>query len=433
MKRVVLIIFILMIIFSWGFVIESGEKNHDKYNLLLENAQNYMEKEIYIEALNCYKEALKLSPNDYNIKLNILNVYKSASMYNSFEQYCQQLMNENSTDELIVMLGDYYVDCNKHDRAIEWYKENLNNAVDKDVIHNKLQSLRGKYDLGYDYYTYISDFKNGCAVFKKGEKYGILNINGCVVLKAKFEFINIFDNDKKLRLAPVKLEGEYYYVDKNGFKRLAPDNTYEYLGTFSKEGYALVKAKGKYGFVDRKFNEMHEFYDYATSFNDGVAVVKMDDKYKIINTKFEDVTDNTYDGVKVSNINYASRCELLFLNKNGKYLLVDCYGKEITEPIYDDVDFFVNSLEYAAVKINGLWGFIDKNGKTVINPTYQNAHSFSCGLAPVQIDKLWGYIDKNESVIIEPQFNGAKSFNKNGVGAVLKSSWRTITLKYFEK
>ena len=49
----------------------------------------------------------------------------------------------------------------------------------------------------------------------------------------------------------------------------------------------------------------------------------------------------------------------------------------------------------------------DKTGKFVINPQFDNAASFSDGLARVEVGNKWGYIDKTGKFEINPQFDDA--------------------------
>jgi len=48
------------------------------------------------------------------------------------------------------------------------------------------------------------------------------------------------------------------------------------------------------------------------------------------------------------------------------------------------------------------YGYIDKTGKIVIEPKFDNAWSFSEGLARVKIDDKDGYIDKTGKYVWEP-------------------------------
>ena len=74
----------------------------------------------------------------------------------------------------------------------------------------------------------------------------------------------------------------------------------------------------------------------------------------------------------------------------------------------------------AAVKFGDKWGYIDKSGKFIINPQFDDACDFSeSGLAGVQLGDKWGYIDKTGKFIINPQFDYAYPFSENGLARVI--------------
>ncbi|MBX9877563.1 MAG: WG repeat-containing protein [Candidatus Obscuribacterales bacterium] len=57
------------------------------------------------------------------------------------------------------------------------------------------------------------------------------------------------------------------------------------------------------------------------------------------------------------------------------------------------------------------FGYVDKKGQQVIPCKFDNAMSFSEGLAPAKTFGLWGYIDKQGNFIIQPQFSEAQPFH----------------------
>ncbi len=101
---------------------------------------------------------------------------------------------------------------------------------------------------------------------------------------------------------------------------------------------------------------------------------------------------------------------------------------EYTEVIpcqYDNARSFSEGL--AAVEKDGRWGFIDKEGNEVIPFIYDYALSFNEGLAPVMLDHKMGYIDKTGDVVIPFELFLADNF-KEGVASVLlrEGGWKWI-------
>ena len=435
MKKIILAVMILLLASSWYFVIANGSQKHNDYNRYIEDANKYIDKKIYVDAIECYKKAIEIYPNVLENKLYLADIYKDAKMYSSFESYCIELSNEyNGNEEIISMLGDYYVEVGKEEKAISLYKSYLSEYKDESRIKEKLNELKSAFNIDYEGYTDISTFRNGYAVIKKSNKYGIMDSKGNVIVKATYDYAGVYNKSNSLKLAPVLLEGEYFYIDLEGNRRLVADINYDYLGSFSNNGLAVFKRDNFYGYLDKEFNEFDKKYDYASSFYDNnIAAVKINNKWFLINEILEKVNNEQYDEIKIDDLGCAVQSNIIFAKQNGKYMMIDVNGNKITDPLFDDIDFFITLNEYAAVKIDGKWGFIDYKGNIVIKPKYDSAFSFSCGLAPVLIEDKWGYIDINENLIISPQFNMAKSFNNSGIAPVLKSEWQVLQLKYYEK
>lgn len=90
-----------------------------------------------------------------------------------------------------------------------------------------------------------------------------------------------------------------------------------------------------------------------------------------------------------------------------KYLLLICYTLSL---FISCTAVLSNSDEdYFPINQNGKVGFIDKTGKIVITPQFDNAlndegRTFSEGLAAVKVGDKWGYIDKSGKFVIPPKF-----------------------------
>lgn len=105
----------------------------------------------------------------------------------------------------------------------------------------------------------------------------------------------------------------------------------------------------------------------------------------------------------------------------GRWGFVDKSGRVAVEPKYDDVSRFAFGL--AAVEEDEKWGFIDTTGKVRVPIQYGYVENFSEGLAVVEADDKYGYIDAEGRVVISPAFSRASRFI-DGVAVVETVSGR---------
>ncbi|MBK1973378.1 WG repeat-containing protein [Campylobacter sp. TTU-622] len=99
----------------------------------------------------------------------------------------------------------------------------------------------------------------------------------------------------------------------------------------------------------------------------------------------------------------------IIIRSNNKWGFIDKNGKTIIKPEFDDIWDFKEGLAgfklNTGFKLNNKWGFIDKNGKIAIEPKFDDIWDFKEGLARVKLNGKWGVIDKNGKIIIEPKYD----------------------------
>lgn len=195
------------------------------------------------------------------------------------------------------------------------------------------------------------------------------NILSILVVLVITTFTSCTSDSDNIKLFPIKAGDKWGYVDNKG--QYVINSQFEDAFNFS-EGLALFKTNdGKYGFIgeDGKY-VVNPIYKDASSFSEGLACVVME---------------------------------------NGKPQYIDKSNKILFT--VDKADYCFGFKEgLARIKVKGKWGFIDKNGKVVVNPIYEEALDFKDGLAAVskkdekKDEVLWGYIDKKGAVKINFQF-----------------------------
>src|SRR5262249_16943380 len=99
--------------------------------------------------------------------------------------------------------------------------------------------------------------------------------------------------------------------------------------------------------------------------------------------------------------NFYSGLAVAWLERIGKMGYCDRSWNLVIQPQFEDADTFSEGL--AAVRMGGKYGYIDTTGTMVIEPQFERVGSFSEGLAMVKRSQTdpGGYIDKTGKVVIE--------------------------------
>ena len=98
------------------------------------------------------------------------------------------------------------------------------------------------------------------------------------------------------------------------------------------------------------------------------------------------------------------------LSKNNKMGFYDEEGLQILPPQFETIKVGENATHFVADS-DGLFRFYDRNGQLLHNTTWEDANVYSDGLAAVKKDGLWGYINVNGQVIIPLEYQYASKFN----------------------
>ena len=90
-------------------------------------------------------------------------------------------------------------------------------------------------------------------------------------------------------------------------------------------------------------------------------------------------------------------------------------GQRVFKNDFDDARSFSNGL--APVCRDGKWGFINTKGSLVIKPRYDEVLSFCSQRAPVRVKDRWGIVDERGKWVVEPIFEQAAQFSE-GLAAI---------------
>ncbi|MDO5046725.1 WG repeat-containing protein [Campylobacter sp.] len=169
-------------------------------------------------------------------------------------------------------------------------------------------------------YDNAADFKNGFAEVSKGEKWGVIDVNGKEVVPIKFDHLTISGADlvmvEKYKRHPngVVASRKFGFVDMGG--KFVIDLEFDDADIFM-DGLAVVAKRGKYGLIDKNGKVIIPLeYDAITNFKEGVAWVKKEGKQGFIDKNNNIVLPIIYD------MAYHIQADIFAAQKDGKWGIV---------------------------------------------------------------------------------------------------------------
>ncbi len=428
MKRAMLLGMVGLCCLGWFVTGKALLEKPAAYQRLMQEAEQYEADRIYVRAIETYEKALAYKPDSVDIKARIATDYLALGSESTFINRCNSINSAHHYPvSVVTLLADYYIENGREKNAADLLGKAMKVNKNNEELAARWELVRYSYSEFYENYSEIFSFRNDSAVVKEEELYGLINVGGNSIMRAKNEWNGVLSSERDM--VPVYKDGEFYYANDNGYRIEVPQDgqKIEELGVLC-GGMAPAKSNGKYGYINAKFEELSGFlWDGATVIQNGFGAVAQGGKWALVNSKLELVTDFIYDDVIRDDYGYCSIAGRAFVKVGDGYQMVDEKGVQVGTDTYQDAVPFVGD-EPTAVKIGGKWGFVSVDGEMVIEPQYEGGGAFSNGLAPVQTLSGWGYIDSANKLVIADQFLGARSFYK-GVAPVKKGNrWCVISL-----
>lgn len=276
-------------------------------------------------------------------------------------------------------------------------------------------------------YDNINLINNHIAIGYKGKKNYLINLQQNSSKEMNYDIVDTWKND----LLIVSNYGYYGIIDKN-LKIVLPLKYELILCSFKIPNnplflfdYAIVRCKGKEGYVDPKGYEfVPPKYDIAMPFQGGYAKVLFKGRWGIINNLGKEFIIPEFENI-FNKVDYKKFAQ----NKN---VLLERQTLGMFDFLKDGFIFAQNTIfnnGWAAVEKNEKWGFIDINGKELIKLQFEDVRNFSDNLAGVKMKGKWGFISSSGELIIDYKYKEINNF-KFGTAIVKDDSgWILINKK----
>ena len=207
---------------------------------------------------------------------------------------------------------------------------------------------------GYDEIKGILKNAENGVIYVKDSKYGVMKMSGEVTIPAEYEELK----EAKSGVLIAKQNGKYGVIDIQRETKVEPS----YVSvSYNEKADLYIAEKEDYSndVIDNTFVVRQSGILVDSDDEKGYIGLKQGEEYKYYNFKFE---EKNIEEVHTGNNLFKSK-------KDGKYGFVDKDGKVVVNYEYDDATE-QNSYGYAGIKKDGKWGSIDNKGNVVQEPTY---------------------------------------------------------------
>lgn len=411
---IIAICIVFVCIIGWFTVGSQLMKNSNLYADYVTQADELIEKGLYQRAIVNYNLALdEKETEEIYIKMNTAYElrYKEApdETIDDYMDFLKIAINAYPGNQTLVdsFVNIYYIES-KYDDIYNCLVNAIDNGYDTEEVRTELRQTQYAFKLRKSEFSNLKQSVEGFYSIGCNNGWNVYCIEDGYLLSKEYEYVSCANKD-----GIVIVTGEdSRIVDTTGMVYGIFNGKVTDASLFSNELIAAC-VDGNYSYYDDLADKQFGEYEIAGSFQDGKAAVKKDGKWMLIDTKGNVISD-TYDEIILDYIGNYLNNGLMLAKKNGLYGLYDEKLKLHCEINFDNVDI-VTEDGIIAVSKDSKWGFVDSEGKVILEPTYEEARSFLNGIAAVKENGKWGFIDINGNVVIDFQFSDVGYLASNAI------------------
>lgn len=404
-KKIVSILLVVALALSWLNGLGGGLRERNIYYSYLSAAQDSMDKKLYEQAIENYKKFLTYK-KDPNVYQNIMDAYelfykeeKSAYVRNCYiEDMAMAASAFPKHAEYWKKQINLYMDEMDNSKAYAVAKSAMNHHVKDDELEQIYEELLYSVKTDYKLYTDYKTCLNGYISVFDGNQWKVINNKG-TDLSSNYQLIGLINDDGK---GIYVNDIDTRLLDKGEVSRARFNIVIEDAGYYSETSDCVpVKIGQKWRYLKGDGTFLSGEYDQAGSFYNHVAAVKEGAMWYLLNDNGERISSKNYEDIKLDLYGCHLQGKIILAKENGKYHLYDADFNQIGDFSCDDIDICIDD-GLIAYKQGNLWGYINSKGKIVVEPQFAYAKSFSNGMAAVgNADGMWGFINRDYKEVID--------------------------------
>lgn len=432
--RIILsIVLIALIGFGWISQLTSSINQTKAYNSAVAEADTCRDKKLYQKAINLYEEALKIKENEgtrnkwfetYGLALEAEEIERDQYI-NAMKQVVE--IYPKRTDLWEALISESLNKMDFHG-AKDYYEDAIEAGADKNVISKYKNTIYYSVSENNRIFSTVLMSSEGYFTVFDGIKWGIIDPVGKWVYECTYDYAGPVVNNDMYFLTTLK-DSRIYNNSKVAQAILSDkDVTTKVI----KEGILPICKDGVWTFYDYANEKtILDKYDDVSCFINGKVAVKNGETWTIIDKTGKSVSDKKFDDMKLLGSGEYASNGIVVASVGGKYGIYDESGKSKNDFSATDMDICMGGrIAYKDAK--GKWGFVNSDGKIAIEPKFDEAMSFSNGLAAVRSGDKWGFINESGELVIDYKYSGGGYFTNNGVCFVGLSDGQMymITLRF---
>lgn len=301
--------------------------------------------------------------------------------------------------------GMRLIACQKNGSGFVYGVISLKNELIIPIIYKSIQSLgtlrfaaenaSGKFALftengkaltNFDI-DKIADFQQGVSIFEQQGLLGLLNRNGEIVAKAKYNSFEANDRGELIGLLP----NEWSWID-------ATDGTIKQTLLADKvtpldNELLLIKNRKGTALFNKDLKQLTDFYDKLHQSALPAFFIARNTKAGLINENGKIILPLTFDSVVVDK-------RFVFASNQNNWQIYSLEGQRLSERSYQQID---SRNELVHVKRKSFWGALKENGKELIACVYDSILDSNAAHLSIKFKGGYGIIDWKEQWLVSPQ------------------------------
>jgi hypothetical protein len=235
----------------------------------------------------------------------------------------------------------------------------------------------------------------------QGKKWGYFNSEGKVAIPLKYDKVIYFDGG----FGAAEIDGKWFILDKKGTEHPVNLAGINYINHFTEGLAPFTMDDKKMGYVDENGQVAIEAKFSALGFfSNGLAWARdISDKIGFIDKKGEWIIKPQFDVTR----NFDSEAGLARVKLNGVWGYVNKKGEIMYVKESTTFDDFFNGLAQGETK-DKKRGYYNNKGEWAIQPQFEDERDFKNKYAAIKKDGKWGIIDTEGKWIVQPAFDGIR-------------------------